>query len=420
MKNYFRPMTFFLSGLIFLSGLTTLGADNSDVDLEEAAGLGDDAQMSKATPVSAETATSYSQSSWFNSGRTRTYLLIDGTQTSGGTNDQIYFPNGQLNFFGDFKILNESFLIIDAAWTYDDKEKESSLFLNQVGFRSRLSESVQYFIGKERNRRSPGLMVSPSDFIYSNTNLPGQREDRKGVWLGRLSYQKINGSIDFLILPVQSETLEGLPDSKQNSNEGAIRGLYQFSGIDVSLIVGRYFGTNRAGTSVQTLLLNKYKMYVELGTQEEATRYNNTKKDYPVQSLAGFGYEGSEDFSARLEYFENGQGLNSDEFNQMMQLRSLFPSQFAGNTNLQSPFIRQKYLITSVTFPEIKKKYNFTISGIKSLEDDSLLGITRLEYLATDNLLVGLSFTKIQGGTGSQYQYRNFDTQATADLKYSF
>jgi hypothetical protein len=104
----------------------------------------------------------------------------------------------------------------------------------------------------------------------------------------------------------------------------------------------------------------------------------------------------------------------------MMQLRSLFPSQFAGNTNLQSPFIRQKYLITSVTFPEIKKKYNFTISGIKSLEDDSLLGITRLEYLATDKLLVGLSFTKIQGGTGSQYQYRSFDTQATADLKYSF
>ena len=418
MKNYLRLMIFFLSGLIFLGGLTALGADDSDVGLEEAAGLADETQMSEAT--STETTTSDPQNSWFNRGRTRTYLLIDGTQTSGSTNDQIHFPNGQLSFSGDFKILNESFLIVDAVVNYDDKDKEGSLFLNQVGFRSRLSDSAQYFIGKERNRRSPGLLISPSDFIYSNTNLPGQREDRKGVWLGRLSYQKINGSVDFLILPVQSETLEGLPDSKQNSNEGAIRGLYQFSGIDVSLMVGRYLGTNRAGTSVQTLLLNKYKMYIELGTQEEITRYNNTKKDYPVQSLAGFGYEGSEDFSVRLEYFENGQGLNSDEYNQMMQLRSLFPSQFAGNTNLQSPFIRQKYLITSVTFPEIKKKYNFTISGIKSLEDDSLLGITRLEYLATDKLLVSLSFTKIQGGTGSQYQYRSFDTQATADLKYSF
>lgn len=420
MKNYLRLMIFFLSGLIFLGGLTALGADDSDVGLEEAAGLADETQMSKATSASAETTTSHPQSSWFNSGRTRTYLLIDGTQTSWGTNDQNYFPNGQLNFFGDFKILNESFLIVDAVGNYDDKNKKSILFLNQVGFRSRLSESVQYFIGKERNRRSPGLMVSPSDFIYSNTNLPGQREDRKGVWLGRVSYQKINGSVDFLILPVQNETPEGMPDSKQDNNGGALRGLYQFWGLDVSFMAGRYLGTNRAGASVQTLLLNKYKMYVEVGTQDESTRYNNTKKNYPVQSLVGLGYEGSEDFSVRLEYFENGQGLNSDEFNQMMRLRSLFPSQFTGNTNLQSPFIRQKYLITSVTFPEIKKKYNFTISGIKSLEDDSLLSITRLEYIATDRLLVGLSFTKIQGEIGSQYQYRNFDTQTTADLKYSF
>lgn len=413
MRNGLRLLTFIFSGLFFLGGFNAFGAGNADEDLEEATGLADENTRTQAT-------TSDSQNFWFNNGRTRTYLLIDGTQSSGVADDRVYFPNGQLSFFGDFKIKPERFLIVDAIGNFEDKDNEGTFFLNQVGFRSRLSENVQYFMGKERNRRSPGLMVSPSDFIYSNTNLPGQREDRKGVWLGRLSYQKIKGSVDFLILPVQNETSEGMPDSKQNSNEGAIRGLYQFEGIDANFMVGRYLGTNRAGMSVQTLLLNKYKMYVELGTQEEIMRYNNTKKEYPVQIVAGLGYEGSEDFSVRLEYFENGQGLNSDEFNQMMRLRSLFPSQFVGNSNLQSPFIRQKYLITSLTFPEIKKKYNVTVSGIKSLEDDSLLGITRLEYIATDRLLVGLSFTKIQGGLGSQYQYRNFNTQTTADLKYSF
>ncbi len=300
MKNHLRLMTFFLSGLVFLGGFNALGADNSEEDLEEATGLVDENQMSNVTSPSDETTAFDSQNSWLNSGRTRTYLLIDSTQSTGGADEQAYFPNGQLSFFGDFKIKTESFLIVDAVGNYDDKNKEGTLFLNQFGFRSRLSESVQYFIGKERNRRSPGLMVSPSDFIYSNTNLPGQREDRKGVWLGRLSYQKINGSVDFLILPVQNETQEGMPDSNQSSNEGAVRGLYQFKGIDVSLMVGRYLGLNRAGTSVQTLLLNKYKMYVELGTQEEITRYNNTIKDYAVQSLVGFVYEGSEAFSLRL------------------------------------------------------------------------------------------------------------------------
>jgi hypothetical protein len=178
--------------------------------------------------------------------------------------------------------------------------------------------------------------------------------------------------------------------------------------------------TNHAGVSIQTLLDNKYKLYIELGTQDEIYIYNKAKKNHPIQNLIGFGYEGNEDFSARLEYFENGYGLDTSEFNQMMRMRSLFPSQFAENTRLQSPFIRKKYIITSLSIPEFMKKYNLTFSGIKSLEDDSLLGITRLEYIASDSLLLGFSITQLQGGIGSQYQYRNFNSETTVDLKFSF
>lgn len=420
MKNHIRLTIYILSGFLLASGFSAFGAAESDQDLEEATGLVDENLGPKTKPPIIETVGLGYQQSWFRSGRTRFYLLIDGTQSYGSTDENVFFPNGQLSFSGDFKVQTGSFLIIDAVGNYDAKNKSGTLFLNQVGFRSKWSESVQYFIGKERNRRSPGLMISPSDFIYSNTNLPGQREDRKGIWLGRLSYQRINGSVDFFILPVQDETSEGMPDSEQNNIGGALRGLYQFGGTDVSLMVGRYQGMSRVGTSAQTLLLNKYKIYVEFGTQEEITRYNNNIKDYPVQVLAGFGYEGNEDFSLRIEYFENGQGLNSDEFNHLIRLSSPLPNQPGENTGLQSPFIRKKYFITSMSFPEIKKKYNFTISAIKSLEDDSILSITRLEYIAGDKLLLGLGLTKINGGLGSQYQHRNFDIQTTADLKYSF
>jgi hypothetical protein len=421
MRNAQPSKVISVIGVLLMSSMS-FATDVNGEAIEEATGLSD--EVSTESPSEAQPSIVPSLASPSESGlgrtRTRAYILIDGTKASGSEDDQVHFPNGQLSFSGDYKIQNDSFVLVDALGNYDANKKEGSSFLNQAGFRSRVSETVQYFIGKERNRRSPGLIVSPSDFIYSNTNLPGQREDRRGVWLGRVSYQVITGSADVLVLPVQTETSEGLPQSNQSRTEGAVRGMYQFNGFDLSLMAGRYLGINRAGASIQTLFANKYKIYVEHGTQDEVTVSPNTTKAHPSQTLLGFGYEGSEDFSLRFEYFHNGQGLDSEEFNRMMRLRSLFPNQLASGASAVSPFVRQKYLISSLSFPELQKKYNVTVSGIKCLEDDSILALTRLEYIGGDKILVGLSYTQIQGGTGSQFQYRSFNSQTTLDFKYSF
>lgn len=380
--------------------------------IEEAEGL---AEESPTTEVPHDQA-----SSALYQHRTRTYVLIDGSQSTGSSDKQIYFPNAQLSFSGDFQLKAQSFFLADAVGNYDSKNREFDSFLNQIGFRSRLSDKVQYFVGKERNRRSPGLIVSPSDFIYSNTNLPGQREDRRGVWLARISYQQINHSFDIIALPVQYETSEGIPESRQDGADGAARGLRQFDNLDISFMVGRYLGIQRAGISVQSLLENKYKFYLELGMQEKSKLYNDTTRSNPIQTLVGVGFEGSEDFAARLEYYENGQGLTADEFSQMMRTFALFPAMVANRTGSQNPFLRQKYLIASLSVPEIHDRYNLIFSAINSLEDDSSLGILRFEYIASDKLLMSLSLNQVQGGPGSQYQYRNYDRQTTAELKYSF
>lgn len=356
----------------------------------------------------------------FKQNRTRSYLLVDGSRFTGNDDDTIYFPNAQLSFSGDFYLTTQSFFLIDSVADYDKKSDDSDIFLNQVGFRSKLSDSVQSFIGKERNRRSPGLIVSPSDFIYANTNLPGQREDRKGVWLARASYQQINHSFDLIALPVQRETSEGVPESQQDAVEGAIRGLKQFNNFDISFMLGKYLGISRGGLSIQTLLDNKYKLYLELGTQEQSRLYNNTIRVYPVQTLIGLGYEGVQDFTARLEFYENGQGLNPHEFSQMMAMYAMAPALAVSDDSQPNPFLRQKYLIASLSWMEIFDKYNITVSAIKSVEDDSILGVSRLEYVATDKTLLGLSVNQIQGGDDSQYRYRNYDSQIIADLKYSF
>jgi hypothetical protein len=406
-NRYIIAVGFFLLSL----GGPNIFAATSEL-IEEAEGLAEETLTTELTPDPASSA--------LNPHRTRAYVLIDGAHSVGSSDDQIYFPNAQLSFSGDFQLKTQNFFLLDMVGNYDNKKREFDSFLNQVGFRSRLSDEFQYFIGKERNRRSPGLIVSPSDFIHSTTNLPGQREDRKGVWLARVSYQKINHSFDVIALPVQYETSDGSPESRQNSADLAVRGLKQFSNVDLSFMAGRYLGIRRAGMSAQSLLENKYKFYLELGTQEESKLYNNTTKSNPAQALLGAGYEGSEDFAARLEYYENGQGLSSEEFSQMMRTFALFPAMAASRTGSQNPFLRQKYLIASLSMPEIQDRYNLTFSAIKSLEDDSSLGIFRFEYIASDKLLLGVGQSQVQGEKGSQYQYRNYDRQTTVDLKYSF
>lgn len=400
---------FFLTAL---SSLSTFAA-NTEV-IEEAVGLADDNPAAEA---------SHDQtSSALDQHRTRTYILIDGAKSTGSSDDQIYFPNAQLSFSGDFSFGPKSFFLVDVIGNYDSKNGKADSFLNQIGLRSRLGDSVQYFIGKERNRRSPGLIVSPSDFISSSANLPGQREDRKGVWLARASYQQITHSFDLIALPVQSETSEGIPTAQQDRIEGAVRGLKQFSNLDVSFMAGRYLGIPRAGMSAQTLLENKYKFYLELGTQEESKLQNNATRAYPVQTLFGAGYDGIEDFTVRLEFYENGQGLNPDEFSQVMRTFAMFPALAPSGSLSRTPFLRQKYLITSMSWMEIFDKYSLTFSVIKSLEDDSILGVARFEYIVSDRVLIGAMLNQVGGGGGgaSQYQYRNYDSQTTVDLKYSF
>ncbi|MBK8205090.1 MAG: hypothetical protein IPK68_23295 [Bdellovibrionales bacterium] len=81
--------------LLFLGTLNTFAA-TVEV-LEEAEGLAEE------TPEVAAAEVPHDQtSSALNQQRTRTYVLIDGSQSTGSSDDQIYFPNAQLSFSGTF------------------------------------------------------------------------------------------------------------------------------------------------------------------------------------------------------------------------------------------------------------------------------------------------------------------------------
>jgi hypothetical protein len=336
--------------------------------------------------------------------RTRAYLLIEVNQkkseqkTAIREDTRIYFPNAEASITTEVKATEKLSVFADGIGNYSDENKNSSEFINQLGVRGPVDSNWQWAIGKERNRRSPGMLITPSDIIYSQSNLPGQREDRRGVWLSRLSYQDTVRSFDIYLMPVDNEWGNGMPRPEQGRVGLAFRIFQQLENLDLSLSIGKVHNLSKVGLSFQGLIDNVYRLYSEFGYQESSKLPNNAEKSKPHQNLFGVSYEGSNDFRVKVEYLLNGQGLNP----------------------MMSSFLRQKNLLLNVVFPEIKKRYNIISTAITSLEDSSSLQLLRGEYITNDHLLAGFSVLEISGKSGSQYYYRNFNRELTFDFKFTF
>ncbi|MBI2602264.1 MAG: hypothetical protein HYW48_04340 [Deltaproteobacteria bacterium] len=373
-------------------------------DLEEASGL-PDIEMDEAPPSSSF-------------GKVRSYILMEGLQRRKGGLRQYEFPNGEFSGSLDYSFPSKTDLFLDGLLTFDEAGDKSRLFINQVGVRQNWQDNFVLAVGKERSRRAPGLIISPSDLLFTLVPLPGQREDRQGVWLTRLSFQQQHRSYDLILLPVDRVDEAGLPGKDAEYFGTTLRTWHELGLIDMGLSLGS-FDTFKAGLALQTLVENKWKFYYEGAYHSRYERLDASSKEKAFQHLLGAGYEGSTDFGMRVEYFHNGIGFSKAEFeNARQQVR--FSSSSLSSTAILTPFIRQQFLIFSANAPEVFHRYNFFAAIVKSLEDTAQMSFVRAEYLANDWFVAGASQLFVHGGDESQFAGRAFNTQTSLDLKYSF
>lgn len=379
-------------------------------DLDEAEGLED--KPAKIQPDRFETIVDYQ---W----KSRSYVLIETTRVNTDDESKGYFPNLQWSLTSDFKRSNRTSFFLDGVVNYYDSEKEAQGVLNQAGFRLNVDENWQVAMGRERNRRSPGIIVSPSDIIYTQSNLPGQREDRRGAWLGRASYQDERSSYDLIAMPAPFEREDGFPDSPQDHWDSAFRTLQQFDNVDVSFSFGNIDEKQKAGLAVQGIFFKSYKFYYEIGFQDRVEiLVDDEEKENATQQLLGMSFEGSNDYSYKVEYYRNEQGYSEDEFKKLQSLLSLAPT--TERPTVLNPFLRQQYLILTAAINEIKNEYNLVGSVIKSLDDDASVFFLRGEWLINDKMVAGVTALTVGGNDDSQYALRPLNQQYTADLKYTF
>lgn len=380
------------------------GADEWDA-LEEAQGLPDESEI-----VSKEV-NSTSRLSRF-----RGYGIIEHLtqQSSQSKNLEVKFPNLEIALTAEAN-MDENYIqfFFEGRSFYratePKNEREIEGLLEQIGVRWRPYENFVIAIGKERNRRSPGLIVSPSDFLHTSESLPGMRRERNGIWLIRASYQEAGQTLDIIALPFDKIEESGLPGKNSHSAGGALRYFKQFANLDLSLSIGKINDTQHKGVSGQFIAFDVWKFYAEIGQKE------NT-----ISSLGGISYEGSNTFMTRVEVYHNGNGLDKTDW---QNVRNIFKNkplskQFA--TSSATPFIRQNYAIASVTFPDILDQFNMYETLIKSLEDKSYINLARFEWLANDNQIIGTSLVHIDKSEHTQYLARSFNWQLSVDWQYNF
>lgn len=230
--------------------------------------------------------------------------------------------------------------------------------LDQGGVRWRPQDRLSLALGKERSRRSPGLMVSPADFLHTAQNAPGLREERGGVWLARASWQTERQTVDVLALDGEIE-----PDEAGGVVLRYFRRLG--SGWDLGLDVGTLDDEPKAGAFAQTIAWQVWKIYVEAG-YDGATETRS--------QLAGVGYEGSSDYALRAEWYGRDRETTRRP---------------GGGLDMSTLFYGRSYAIFSASLLELRDRFTFTETFVKSLGDGTYGNLFRLAALIGDRHVAG-------------------------------
>lgn len=386
-----------LTACLLLS--TALSAQESDDELTEAKGLEPEKTSQKTVQKGS--------SPW----NIRGYGLLDWRTRKGRSGQRTYAPNGEFSLALSSNWPNSTQVFAEGRVFYLQEGEKTSGILDQAGLRWRPAEHWVLALGKERNRRAPGLIISPSDFIHPHQSAPGLPEDRSGVWLTRLSWETEQQSLDLVFLPVSRITDSGLPDERSQYLGTVARWFGRFSGYDLTLDAGTMDDAWKSGASVQTFFFKTWKTYVEAGYDDERERGS---------ALFGVSYEGSDDFGIRGEVYHNADSVQQSP-------RVLPSSADAANAVTVAPaeaanslFLRNDYFIGNISLIEYRDRFNVKETWIKSLQDAGYVNILSLEYIVGDRNLASLTWIRISGDESTQYALRPFDWQALASWKYSF
>jgi hypothetical protein len=311
----------------------------------------------------------------------------------------------EANASGSVSFRNGVQLFGDVTGTYRLRAEAGNVLLNQAGVRYGAGP-WELLLGKERARKSPGMVVSPSDFLFPNDSLPGMREQRAGVWMARASWQVPGHSADVIYLHNLAVNEQGMPDDDPIRRGVALRYFRQSSAFDAAANYAAIEGEHAAGGWVQTYILKTTKVYLDAAYRETDRILNQTVHDV-TRVLAGASYEGYSDGLFRLEVYANNRGLDGPV--------AVPPAPASVFALLDTIFYRRGYGIASVQFSDLWKESVLTLNHIRALEYPEWVWMARYEIPLTRHQAIGTTL-----GRFNKLATIPDATLVTLDWKYNF
>lgn len=301
--------------------------------------------------------------------------------------------NGSLKFNGGIKVYGD----VTSVYTWDDRNHWT---LNQVGLHY-FGDHWQLSAGRELSRKSPGLILSPSDFIYADKSLPGDREQRQGRWQARAAYLTTGLSLEVLYLPNLVLDQHGLPDGRRSPAGMAARYFQQFGILDLALNYARLDDQHHIGGFVQGYAGKTFKLYLDLGYREFI---GGSRR----RALTGISYEALSDFTARVEFF----------YQDPDQIEPIPVYPFDNSQALLATgeiFVDHAYFITSLAWVRLWRDSSVIFNYVTATELAQELYMVRADLPLSSHQVIGLS---------ARYLPRLIANQdirvASVDWKYAF
>ena len=301
--------------------------------------------------------------------------------------------SGNVTVHGGFNLYGD----VTSAYVWDEGNRWT---LNQIGLHY-FGDHWQGSLGRELSRKSPGLIVSPSDFIYTARSLPGARDQRQGVWQARAAYLDAGLSLEALYLPDLVLEEHGLPDARRSPSARAVRYFQQLPAFDLAVNYLQQDDRRSVGGFVQGYAGKSLKLYLDTASRQEAAADR-------VSTLWGASYEALRDFTARGELFYQNR-------DRIEPVATPWPASATALAAGGDFFIHHAYLIASLAWIDLWRQGSVICNYIGAMDYDQSLYMLRAELPLSSHQVMGLTTLYLPRLVADQDLH-----VAALDWKYAF